>query len=78
MVRALQVFGKEARGMSDRDSRIEKMYREKQERIARQVALREARETVALSAAIQFKDPEVVADKVLKIAERYLTWIRGD
>lgn len=62
----------------DRDVRIEKMHREKQERIARQVALREARETVALSAAIQFKDPEVVAEKVVKIAERYLTWIRGD
>ena len=64
--------------MNDRDARIEKMHREKQERIARQVALREARETVALSAAIQFKDPEVTSEKILKIAEKYLSWLRGE
>ena len=53
------------------------MYRDKQERIARQVTLREAVQTVALSAATALKDPEVIAGKVLNVAQMYLHWIRG-
>ena len=64
--------------MTGRDEKIEKMNREKQERIARQVALREARETVALSAATGLKDPEVIAGKILNVAETYLRWLRGE
>ncbi|MBE8539437.1 hypothetical protein [Geoglobus acetivorans] len=62
----------------DRDERIERMYREKQERIARQIALREARETVALWAAAPLKDPSVVAAKVIEIADEYLKWLKKE
>jgi|Deesub1362B_J571_1020462.scaffolds.fasta_scaffold10338_4 hypothetical protein len=61
----------------DRDAKIEKMYREKQDRIARQIALKEARETVMASPATAIKDPEVIATKVTKVAEIYLHWIQG-
>ena len=60
----------------DKDARIEKMHKEKQERIARQIALREARETVMASPATVIKDPEVIAHKVTKVAEIYLRWIQ--
>ncbi|AEA46855.1 hypothetical protein [Archaeoglobus veneficus] len=62
---------------NDREARIEKMYREKQERIARQIALRVARETVALATATAIKDPVVTASKVIEVAEMYLKWLRG-
>ncbi|WP_456478149.1 hypothetical protein [Geoglobus ahangari] len=60
----------------DRDERIERMYKEKQERIARQIALREARETVALSAAAPLKDPSAIAANIIEIAEEYLKWLK--
>jgi hypothetical protein len=63
--------------MSERDARIEKMYKEKQERIARQVALKEARETVMASPTTAIKDPEVTAQKVIKVADIYLRWVQG-
>jgi len=63
--------------MDKREERIERMYREKQERIARQIALREARETVTASPAIVAKDPEAVAGKIIKVAERYYRWLQG-
>ena len=62
---------------NDREARIERMYREKQERIARQIALREARETVALSTVTAVKDPIVSASKVIEVAEMYLKWLKG-
>ncbi|MBO8183114.1 MAG: hypothetical protein H0Z28_10040 [Archaeoglobus sp.] len=52
------------------------MHREKQERIARQIALKEARETVMASPATAIKDPEIIAHKVTKVAEIYLRWIQ--
>jgi len=63
---------------NDREARIEKMYKEKQERIARQIALREARETVALSTVTAIKDPVVTASKVIEVAEKYFRWLKGE
>ena len=60
---------------NDKDKRIERMFKDKQYRIAKQIALREARETVALSSATSLKDPAIVAAKVIEIAEEYLKWI---
>ncbi len=60
----------------DRDARIERMHKEKQERIARQIALKEARETVMASPATAIKDPEIIAHKVTRVANIYLRWIQ--
>ena len=61
-----------------RDERIERMYKEKQERIARQIALREARETIALWATAPLKDPSAVAAKVIEVADEYLKWLKKE
>ena len=58
-----------------RDERIERMYKEKQERIARQIALREARETIALWAATHLKDPSAIAATVIEVADKYFNWL---
>ena len=61
--------------MTNREEKIERMYREKNERISRQIALKEARETVLASPATMVKDPEVIAAKIIKVAEVYRKWI---
>lgn|GEM_PF-1763775 len=64
-------------GSLSKDERIEKMYREKQERIARHTALKAAINIVALSEHSKLADAEKTAGKVLDLAERFYEWLRG-
>lgn len=59
----------------NRDERINEMFADKQERIARQIALQSAVETVTVNPASQIKDPKVIGSKALEIAEMYYMWI---
>ena len=57
------------------DEKISRMFADKQERIARQVALQSAVDTVTVNPASQIKDPKVIGSKALEIAEIYYKWI---
>ncbi len=61
-----------------RDERIEKMYREKQERIARHTALKLAVEVVTASEQTRLSSPDKNASKVVEVAERFYEWLRRD
>lgn len=54
---------------------VSRMFADKQERIARQIALQSAVETVTVNPASQIKDPRVIGSKVLEIADLYYNWI---
>ena len=60
-----------------RDEKIERMYREKQERIARHTALKLAVEVVVASEQSRLSSPEKNASKVLDLAEKFYGWLRG-
>jgi hypothetical protein len=60
-----------------KEERIEKMYREKQERIARHTALKLAVEVVTASEQSRLSTPDKNASKVLELAERFYEWLRG-
>ena len=62
----------------NKEERIEKMYREKQERIARHTALKLAVEVVVSSEQSRLSSPEKNASKVVEVAERFLEWLRGE
>jgi|GEM_PF-3053471 hypothetical protein len=55
--------------------RIEKMFRDKQDRIARQIALQVAGQTVVVNPASAVKDPDIITSKVIRVAEIYYNWI---
>lgn len=55
--------------------RINRMYRQKQNRIARQTALQSAVDTVIVNPASQIKEPSILANKILEVAGIYLGWI---
>ncbi len=61
-----------------REERIEKMYREKQERIARHTALKLAVEVVTASEQSRLSSPDKNAGKVVEVAERFYDWLRGE
>ncbi len=54
---------------------VSQMFADKQERIARQIALQSAVETVTVNPASQIKDPKIIGSKVLEIADLYYKWI---
>jgi|Deesub1362B_J571_1020462.scaffolds.fasta_scaffold00473_4 hypothetical protein len=55
--------------------RIERMFKDKQDRIDRQIALQVAGQIVTVNPASAVKDPEVITSKVLRVAEIYYNWI---
>lgn len=59
----------------DESERINRMFRDKQDRIARQIALQVAGETVTINPASRVKDPKILAHKVIEIANIYYEWI---
>ena len=54
------------------------MFKDKQDRIARQIALQVAGQTVVVNPASAVKDPEVITGKVIRVAEIYYRWICND
>ena len=61
-----------------RDEKIERMYREKQERIARHTALKLAVEVVTASEQSRLSSPDKNVSKVLEVADRFYGWLRRD
>jgi len=51
------------------------MFKDKQDRIDRQIALQVAGQIVTVNPASAVKDPEVITSKVLRVAEIYYNWI---
>jgi len=59
------------------NKRIEEMHREKNRRIARQVALKAAVDVVCTSEPCKFHKPEKLSEMVVEVAEEFYKWLEG-
>ncbi len=59
------------------NKRIEEMHREKNRRIAKQVALKAAVDVVSISEPSKLLSPEKLSRKVVDVAEEFYRWLEG-
>lgn len=59
-----------------RSRKIEAMYREKNDRIAKQVALKAAVDVVSMAEPCKLDHPEHLMRRVLVVADEFYKWLR--
>jgi hypothetical protein len=59
-----------------RNRKIEAMYREKNDRIAKQVALKAAVDVVSIAEPCRLDHPEQLMRRVLVVADEFYRWLK--